>query len=66
MQVTLYSTGCPKCKVLKAKLDYKNISYNIISDVSVITNKGIQTVPVLDVDGQLFDFKEAVQWVNER
>lgn len=66
MQVTLYSTGCPKCKVLKAKLDCKNISYNVVSDVSVIANKEIQTVPVLDVDGKMFDFKEAVQWVNER
>lgn len=66
MQVTLYSTGCPRCQVLKTKLDNKKISYNIISDVSVMTDKGIQTVPVLDVDGKMFDFKEAVQWVNER
>ncbi len=66
MKVTLYSTGCPKCQVLKAKLDNKNISYDVVSDVSVMTGKGIQTVPVLDVDGQMFGFKEAVQWINER
>ena len=47
MQVILYSTGCPKCKVLKAKLDGKEISYDIISDTSVMVNKGIETVPVL-------------------
>ena len=66
MQVTLYSTGCPKCKVLKIKLDSKNINYNTISDVSIIISKGINTVPVLEVDGNIMDFKTAVDWINER
>lgn len=66
MQVILYSTGCPKCKVLKAKLDSKEISYDIISDTSVMINKGIETVPVLEADGNVMDFKTAVDWINER
>lgn len=66
MQVILYSTGCPKCKVLKAKLDSKEISYDIISDTSVMINKGIETVPVLEVNGNVMDFKTAVDWINER
>ena len=66
MQVILYSTGCPKCKVLKAKLDSKEISYDIISDTSVMVNKGIETVPVLEVNGNVMDFKTAVDWINER
>lgn len=66
MKVILYSTGCPKCKVLKAKLDSKEISYDIISDTSVMINKGIETVPVLEVNGNVMDFKTAVDWINER
>ena len=66
MQVTLYSTGCPKCKVLVAKLNKKNINYNTISDINVIISKGISTVPVLEVDNNLMDFKTAVDWVNAR
>ena len=66
MQVTLYSTGCPKCKVLVAKLNKKNINYNAISDINVIISKGISTVPVLEVDNNLMDFKTAVDWVNAR
>ena len=66
MQVTLYSTGCPKCKVLVTKLDGKNINYNIVSDINVIISKGINTVPVLEVDNNLMDFKTAVDWVNAR
>ena len=66
MKVILYSTGCPKCKVLKAKLDSKEISYDIISDTSAMINKGIETVPVLEVNGNVMDFKTAVDWINER
>ena len=29
MDVVLYSTGCPKCKVLKKKLDAKDIKYTL-------------------------------------
>lgn len=66
MQVTLYSTGCPKCKVLVTKLNSKNINYNVISDINVIISKGINSVPVLEVDNNLMDFKTAVDWVNAR
>lgn len=66
MQVTLYSTGCPKCKVLTTKLDSKNIQYSIISDIDIMASKGIITVPVLDIDGNMLDFKAAVEWVNAR
>ena len=66
MQVILYSTGCPKCKVLITKLDSKNINYNVVSDINVIVSKGINTVPVLEVDNNLMDFKTAVEWINER
>ena len=66
MQVTLYSTVCPKCKVLTTKLDSKNTQYSIISDIDIMTSKGINTIPVLDVDGNMLDFKAAVEWVNAR
>lgn len=64
--VTLYSTGCPRCNVLVQKLDNKGIEYDVVNDVDVMTEKGISTVPVLEVNGQLLQFKEAVDWVNGR
>ena len=66
MNVIMYSTGCPKCNVLKSKLDSKSIPYVVVSDVSSIIAKGITAVPVLEIDGRLLDFKKAVDWVNER
>ena len=52
--------------MLKAKLDNKNIKYDVVSNVDIIMSKGISTVPVLEIDGQLLEFKKAVDWVNER
>ena len=64
--VILYSTGCPRCNVLTQKLNSKNIEYTVVNDVEVMENKGIETVPVLEVDGQMMQFKEATDWVNGR
>ena len=64
--VTLYSTGCPRCNVLVQKLNSKGIEYDVVNDVDIMTEKGIETVPVLEVDGQLMQFKEAIDWVNGR
>lgn len=64
--VTIYSTGCPKCKILETKLNQKNVNYNVIDDTDVMVDKGFQSLPMLEVDGELMDFGDAVRWVNER
>lgn len=65
MKVVFYSTGCPKCKVLEAKLNAKNIEYSEIIDTNTILEMGIMSVPVLEVDGERMQFKQAVDWVNK-
>ena len=62
--INLYSTGCPKCTVLKKKLDSKNIKYNLIMDYDVMVAKHIDAVPVLEVDNKLLSFVEANNWIN--
>lgn len=64
MDIILYSTGCPKCNVLKNKLNDKRIAYVENCSVETMTELGITQVPVLSVDGVLLDFKKAVDWVN--
>lgn len=64
MDLKLYSTGCPKCKVLKAKLDQKNLDYEVISDEDLMIEKGMMSVPQLEVDGKMLLFKEAIDWIN--
>lgn len=64
--IILYSTGCPKCKILEKKLAQANVEYEVCKDTEIIISKGFNSMPVLDVDGQIMGFGEAVKWVNER
>jgi glutaredoxin len=62
--VILYEHGCPRCKVLKSKLDQKGIKYENISDVEVMKTKGFTEAPKLEVNGVVYDFKEATEWIK--
>ena len=64
--IILYTTHCPKCNVLKAKLDAKNLSYTEIDDTTQMLSLGVTVVPVLSVDGSFMEFKAAVDWVNQQ
>ena len=64
--IVVYSTGCTKCGVLERKLNEKGISYEMCMDVDKMLGLGITSVPVLDVDGEMMDFQEAVKWINEQ
>lgn len=66
MEVILYSTGCPKCKVIESKLNNKNIQFQVISDVAAMEALGFQEAPVLDVNGEKMDFVTANRWVNNQ
>lgn len=64
-KIILYSNNCPRCKILKKKLDDNKINYEIIDNVDTMIDKGLSTVPVLEINGKMLDFKEAVEWVNK-
>lgn len=66
MTIILYSTGCPRCEVLKKKLAEKSINYTEITSVEKMLDMGIKEVPVLSVSGSLMNFKDAVGWVNNQ
>lgn len=65
-KVTLYQHGCPRCRVLKMKLDQKGIQYDEVTDVQVMKEKGFQEAPKLEIDGVVYGFKEAVEWIGEQ
>ena len=65
-QIVLYEHGCPRCKVLKAKLDQKNVIYETVNDVEIMKAKGFQEAPKLEVDGVVMDFTKAVKWIGEQ
>lgn len=65
MNITLYSTGCPQCKVLKTKLDQAGIQYNTVSDQAVMAAMGFKSTPILQVDNVTYKFADAVKWIKE-
>lgn len=64
--ITFYHTGCPKCRILEIKMKAKNIEFTECSDVEEMQQKGIMSVPQLEVDGIMMDFVAANKWINER
>ncbi len=64
-KIILYSTGCPRCDVLKRKLDSKGVSYEENRDTDAMRELGIRFVPMLAAGDRLMGFAEAVRWVNQ-
>jgi glutaredoxin len=73
--IRLYSTGCPRCNVLKKKLDESGLQYEIITDTTeiarVLDELKTDMVPILSVDEDkevsvFMAFPQAVKWVGEQ
>lgn len=66
MSIIMYSTNCPKCRVLEMKLKAKGITPSVVTDVDEMVAKGMTSAPALEVDGEMMNFGEAVKWLNAR
>lgn len=62
----LFSTGCPKCTILKKKMSKKGIEYTEVNDTQKMLDMGLKSVPWLEVDGQMMNFEQANKWINEQ
>ncbi len=66
--MTLYTTNCPKCVVLEKKLNNKHINYKKVEDIEKImeiaNEQGINTAPILEIDGEFLDFSHANTYIN--
>lgn len=62
--IIFYSTDCPKCHVLEAKLAKKQIKFEVNRNIGEMMKLGLMSAPALSVDGKILLFKEAVEWVN--
>ena len=67
--VKLYSTGCPKCKVLTKKLEMKNLPFETIEDIEEINKfaeeNDIHSAPFIVLEGgTILDFNEANKWIS--
>lgn len=68
MKIILFSTNCPQCKVLEAKLKEKGITFELIDGeraIEYIQERGFMSAPLLSIDGENMPFGKAIKWVNE-
>ena len=64
-KIILFSNNCTKCKILKTKLDQKQIIYEECNDVDIMIENNILSMPMLKVDGETMNFNEAIKYAKE-
>lgn len=63
--ILMYTTHCPKCKVLAEKLNKVGIKFEECEDMNILVSKGFKQVPMLEVEGKMLTFMEAIKWASE-
>lgn len=64
-KIILYSLPtCGMCMALKAMLKSKNIDYVSVMDTDELEKNGISHVPVMEVDGERYDFRKAMELIK--
>ena len=64
--ILLYTNGCPKCQVIKSKLELQHIKFIETNDTEKLISLGFKTLPILKVNEKVMDFKSANDWIEER
>lgn len=69
MSVVFYTIGCPKCNVLKLKMEAAGINFETVDDEDAVVKKASELgysdgAPFIIVDGKVMNFRDAVNWVK--
>jgi hypothetical protein len=64
-EIVLYTTDCPKCRILERKMKDKGLTFKFEHNMNPIVERGFIFAPVLQVGDKFMEFGEAVKWVNE-
>lgn len=62
--IILYSTNCPKCKVLETKLKQQNIDFILETDLTKVMNMGYMEAPLLEINDEIYNFSQAIKWLK--
>lgn len=62
--IVLYSTGCPKCRVLEAKLTEAGIPFEVNGSADEMLAMGMTEAPMLVVGEERLNFMAAVRWID--
>lgn len=63
--IVAYSTNCPKCKILKKKLESSGLEYEFIEDeeevLRVAREHNILEAPFTIIDGEVLNFSQTIK-----
>lgn len=62
-EIIYFGNGCPKCEILKKKLEDKKVIYKN-GELQEIIDAGFRNVPVLKINNQYLDFSKAINYIN--
>lgn len=62
----LYTTNCPKCRILEKKLNELGIAYETNTNVDEMQSLGMMEAPGLKVDDHegILGFSQAIEWLK--
>jgi hypothetical protein len=43
----------------------KHVEYETVTDVDVMQEKGFMSAPMLEADGKIYNFKQALDWLED-
>lgn len=58
--MTLYTNGTKDCLDLQKKLDENGIDYEVNTDIELMKDKGILSLPVVEKDGKTISYQDAL------
>lgn len=64
--IILFTINCPKCNVLKTKLDRAGIHYTICKDRDKMIEEGMTLLPMLKINDSILNFNQAIEWINNK
>ena len=70
--IRLYSTHCPKCRVIEKKLEQANIKYELIDAkdnpkvIEELSALGVRQMPILMVGDKILGFSEIIKWIGAK
>ncbi len=64
-ELIMHTTHCPKCETLKSLLSKNGILFKENTDVNIMHDKGINSVPILEHNGELYTYVQSVKLIRE-
>ncbi|MFA6728177.1 MAG: hypothetical protein WCS17_08190 [Prevotella sp.] len=65
-KIVLYSTGCPRCRMIEKKLDGAGVRYIRVEDIHLMIVKGMMSAPMLEVNEEIMNYEQASEWIENR